>query len=97
MPSIISEYDINTREDLTRYMQITIHDMDQMTDVRARYQQVLIAFTLVDKYIDWLDDRFLNTIVGKLAEFRDSDCTYEHQIYAEFSYMLDRIDDIWRA
>ena len=97
MPSIISEYDINTREDLTRYMQITIHDMDQMTDVRARYQQVLIAFTLVDKYIDWLDDRFLNTIVGKLAEFRDSDCTYENQIYAEFSYMLDRIDDIWRA
>ena len=89
MPSIIGDYDINTRDDLARYMRSAINGMARMTDMKARCQQVRIAFTLVDKYIDWLDERFRHTIVHKLIEFRDSACRYENQMYAEFSYMLE--------
>lgn len=90
MPSIISDYDIDTRDDLARHMREAIHKMARMTDMEDRCQQVRIAFMLVDKYIGWLDERFRQTIVQKLIEFRDSACRYENQMYAEFSYMLEQ-------
>lgn len=94
MPSIISEYDIDTREDLARHMREAIQKMAGMTDMEDRCQQVRIAFMLVDKYIGWLDERFRQTIVQKLIEFRDSACRYENQMYAEFSYMVEQTETV---
>ena len=93
MPSIIGDYDINTREDLTHHISTAIRGMDQLPDINDRFQRALLTFTFVDKYLDWFagDTKFLLTVVDKLYSFRESLCEYEYRVYDQFSHLIPQI------
>ena len=93
MPSIVGDYDIHTKTDVLVYIRKTLQGITESMDNDARYNSIVLIFTLIDTHLDLIISKqsLMFAVIDKLKQFNVSDNVYENQIYWQFAHLTEQI------